>query len=136
MYELIPTEKYSVEKIAKILKLSTILENGIRTNFGDPISINELKQINRYDFLSCINFGRKRLHEFQNSLREFSKTNDRAVTVIREPNINTVVVEIDMSRSFKDVIKDLHEIIESVVWYTGRDRYALFCQKIYEQLFV
>ena len=115
MYELIPTEKYSVEKIAKVLKLSTMLERGIRENFGDPISINELKQINRSKFLSCKHFGKKRLREFQNALREFSKINDRAVTLISEPNIHTIVVEIDISRSFRDVIKDLHEIMETIV---------------------
>lgn len=115
MYELIPTEKYSVEKISKVLKFSTMLERGIRENFGDPISINELKQINRSEFLSCKNFGRKRLHEFQDALREFSRINDRAVTVINEPNIHTLIVEIDLSRSFKEVIKDLSEIIDNIV---------------------
>ena len=43
MYKLIPTEKYSVKKIGKSLNFSTMLERGIRENFGDPISINELK---------------------------------------------------------------------------------------------
>ena len=60
MFELISTEKYSVEKIAKTLKFSTMLEKGIRENFGDPISINELKQIHRGKFLACRNFGIKR----------------------------------------------------------------------------
>lgn len=115
MYELIPTEKYSVKKISKVLKFSTMIERGIRENFVDPISINELKQINQSKFLSCKHFGRKRLREFQNALREFSKMNDRAVTVISDPNIHTIVVEIDMSKSFRDVIKDLHEIIENIV---------------------
>jgi hypothetical protein len=115
MYELIPTEKYSVEKISKVLKFSTMLERGIRENFGDPISIDELKQISQSDFLSCRNFGRKRLREFQTAIRELSKNNERAVTVLNEPNINTIVVEIDLSISFKEVIKDLHEIIENIV---------------------
>ena len=115
MYELIPTEKYSLEKIAKVLKFSTMLEKGIRENFGDPISVNELRQIRQSKFLSCRNFGRKRLLEFQNALREFSRINNRAVTVINEPNIHTIVVEIDLSKSFKEVIRDLHEIIENIV---------------------
>lgn len=115
MYDLIPTEKYSVKRIAKVLNFSVMLEKGIRDNFGDPISINELKQISQIEFLSCRFFGRKRLREFQTSLREFSKNNERAVTVLNEPNIHTIVVEIDLSRSFKEVIKDLHEIIENIV---------------------
>ena len=115
MYKLIPTEKYSVKIIAKVLNFSTMLERGIRENFGDPISINELKQINQNDFLSCRNFGRKRLREFQTAIRELSKKNERAVTVLNEPSIHTIVVEIDLSRSFKEVIKDLHEIMESIV---------------------
>ena len=42
-----PVEKYSVREIARELNLPTIVENGIRANFGDPISINELKQVSR-----------------------------------------------------------------------------------------
>ena len=115
MYELIPTKKYSVERIAKLLNFSAILERGIRENFGDPISINELKQISQRDFLSCKNLGRKRLNEFQTAIRELSKNTERAVTVLNKPNIHTIVVEIDLYRSFKEVIKDLHEIIGNIV---------------------
>lgn len=115
MYKLIPTEKYSVKKIAEVLNFSTMLERGIRENFGDPISINELKQISQSDFLSCRNFGRKRLREFQAAIRELSKNSDRAVTLLNEPSIHTIVIEIDLSKSFKQVIQDLHEIIENVV---------------------
>jgi predicted DNA-binding protein YlxM (UPF0122 family) len=79
MHKLSPAEKYSVKEIAEALKLSTILANGIRIYFGDPISINELKQISRGKFLSCKNFGSKRLREFQNALSIFSTNNERAV---------------------------------------------------------
>lgn len=115
MYKLNPSKKYSIEIIAKTLNLSFSLENGIRENFGDPISINELKQISQSKFLSCKNFGIKRLREFQNALRKYSSDSERAVKVIGIPNIQTVVVEIDLSRSFRQVIKDLYEIIRNTV---------------------
>jgi hypothetical protein len=114
MHKLSPAEKYSVKEIAEALKLSTILANGIRIYFGDPISINELKQISRGKFLSCKNFGSKRLREFQNALSILSTNNERAVTMIGAPNIQTIVVEIDLSKSFRDVIKDLHEIMAKI----------------------
>ncbi len=85
-----PLEKYSVREIVGELNLSTIVENGIRDNFGDPISINELKQISRHRFLSIKNFGYKRWREFQNALAMFDPS-DRSVSLINWTSSNTVV---------------------------------------------
>lgn len=104
-----PVEKYSVREIARELNLPTIVENGIRDNFGDPIAINELKQIGRRRFLSIKNFGYKRWREFQNALAIFNPS-DRSVSLINWTSPNTVIVEIDLSKSFIEVIEDLYKI--------------------------
>ena len=114
MYKMSKTEKHSVREIAKELNLSTIVENGIRNNFGDPISINELKQITPSRFLSCKYFGHKRWREFQNALSVFD-VSERAVSLINQTSAKTIIVEIDLSKSFKDVVHDLYKIIENCV---------------------
>jgi len=114
MQKLSQTDNYSVREIAKELNLTTIVENGIRNNFGDPISINELKQISQSRFLSCNYFGRKRWREFKNALSVFD-VSERAVSFINRPSTKTLIVEIDLSKSFKEVIQDLYKIIENIV---------------------
>ncbi len=110
MHMMSKKEKYSVREIAKELSLSTIVENGIRNNFGDPISINELKQISLSRFISCKYFGLKRWRELQNALSVFN-TSERAVSLINRTSANTLIVEIDLSKPFKEVIQDLLKII-------------------------
>jgi hypothetical protein len=91
MHKMSQTEKHSVREIAKELNLSMIVENGIRNNFGDPISINELNQITPSRFLSCKYFGRKRLREFQNALSVFD-VSERAVSLINQASAKTIIV--------------------------------------------
>lgn len=114
MKKLSQTDKFSVQEIAKELNLSTVVENGIRINFGDPISINELKQISRHQFMSCKNLGLKRWREFQNALSVFD-VSEQSVSFINRPRANTLIVEIDLSKSFKEVIQDLFKIINNIV---------------------
>jgi hypothetical protein len=114
MQKMSPVQKYSVREIARELNLSTIVENGIRDNFGEPISINELKQISQRRFLSIKNFGYKRWREFQNALAIFDPS-DRSVSLINRTGPNTVIVEIDLSKSLKNVIEDLYKIVERFV---------------------
>jgi hypothetical protein len=106
-----PVEKYSLREIARELNLPTIVEHGIRDNFGDPISINELKQISRHRFLSIKNFGYKRWREFQNALAMFDPS-DRSVSLINWGSSNNLVVEIDLSKPFVKVIEDLYKIVK------------------------
>jgi len=115
MHKLNPDQKYDIKIIAETLNLSTILAHGIRDNFGNPISINELKKISQNKFLSCKNLGIKRLKEFRNALYKYSSNNDRAVNIIGVPSIQTIVVEINLSKPFRDVIKDLNEVIANYV---------------------
>ena len=114
MKKLSQNNKFSVQEIAKELNLSTVVENGIRINFGDPISINELKQISRHQFMSCKNLGLKRWREFQDALSVFY-VSERSVSFINRPSANTLIVEIDLSKSFKEVIQDLFKIIDNIV---------------------
>ena len=58
MQKLSQTDKYSVREIAKELNLTTIVENGIRNNFGDPISIKNLAPLrSAIGMLECWNNG-------------------------------------------------------------------------------
>lgn len=106
-----PVEKYSVREIARELDLPTIVENGSRDNFGDPISINELKQIRRHSFLSIKTFGYKRWRDFQTALAVFDPS-DRSVSLINWTSSNTIVVQIDLSKPFVKVIEDLCKIVK------------------------
>jgi len=51
MEKLSTNEKYNVDNLSKELGFSTAMRNNIRNNFGDPISIRELKQITANQFL-------------------------------------------------------------------------------------
>lgn len=111
MKKLSLTEPYSVEELAKELHFSTKLKNGIRKNLGDPISINDLKQITQRDFLNCKLFGWKSWWEFKNALSGFSVSN-HAVVLVNKPSMDSVIVEIDTSKPFAEVIQGLAEILK------------------------
>lgn len=106
------SQKYSVDELAKELNFSTKLKNGIRKNFGDPISISELKQINQSTFLACKYLGWKSWYEFKTSLSIFYAS-DHAVVLINKPNMDNVIVEIDTTRPFREVIQDLADILQN-----------------------
>lgn len=111
MKKLSMTEPYSVEELAKELHFDTKLKNGIRSNFGDPISINELKKITKRKFLNCKWFGLKSWKQFQKGLRYFC-ISDQAVMLISQSSMDNIIVEIDTSRPFKEVIEGLAKIME------------------------
>ena len=114
MHKLSLKTKYSIDEIAAELKLSTILANGIRNNFGDPISIYELKQISWRQFVACKYFGRKRWYELQEALSTFDFP-ERSVLFIQKRGLNYLVVEIDVSKPFEKVIQDLAIIIKETL---------------------
>ena len=97
MKTLSQSQKYSVKEIAAELGYSTKLENGIRNNFGDPISINELKLITPREFRACKYFGMKRWRQFKEGLSVYYSS-DSAVTFINQPSMGSIIVEIDTSK--------------------------------------
>jgi len=111
MEELSTNEKYSVDALAKELGFSTAMRNNIRNNFGDPISIRELKQISQNQFFACKNMGRKRWYQLQDALSEFEFP-EHSVTFIRKQGPERIVIEVDMSKPFEKVIRDLAAIID------------------------
>ncbi len=110
MKKLSLTEPYSVDELAEELKLSTKLKNGIRRNFGDPVSINDLKQITQRDFLNCKWFGRKSWWEFKEALSGLCMSNC-AVALVNRTSMDSVIVEIDTTRPFGEVIQGLAKIM-------------------------
>ena len=108
------SQQYSVKEIAAELGYSTKLENGIRNNFGDPISINELKLITRREFRACKNLGLISLRQFEEGLSGYY-ISDSAVNLINKPNMDTVIVEIDTSKPFKEVIQGLAAILHGKI---------------------
>jgi hypothetical protein len=84
MQNLSQTKQFSVDELAAELGYSTKLANGIRRNFGDPISINELKLITRGDFLECKNMGWISFRQFEAGLSAYY-TSENAVTLIKKP---------------------------------------------------
>ena len=114
MSELLLNTKYSIDKIAKELRLSTILAKGIRNNFGDPISIHELKQISWREFVACKYFGRKRWYELQEALSAFDFP-ERSVKLVQKRGLRYLVVEIDISKPFEKVIQDLAWFIKNAL---------------------
>ena len=112
MGKLLVDKKYSVSHIAKELNLSTVLANGIQRYFRDPVSIKELSQITKSEFLHYRLMGRKRWSELQSALANF----DLSVNGVRFVEINggnRITVEIDVSKPFKQVVQELSEIIEN-----------------------
>ena len=106
------SQPYSVKELAAELNLPTKLENGIRSNFGDPISINDLKMITQRDFLNCKWFGRKSWNQFKASLSVFYSS-ESAVTFINQPSMDSIIVQIDVSKPFVEVIKELAIILQN-----------------------
>jgi len=104
-------EKYGVDELAKELGFSTAMRNNIRNNFGDPISIRELKQITANQFFACKNMGRKRWDGLQKALSGF-KFPERSVTFIRKQSPKRIILEVDLSKPFEKVIRDLAVIID------------------------
>jgi hypothetical protein len=103
-------QKYSVDEIAKALNLTTKLKHGIRQNFGDPISINDLLQIDRTTFLACKNIRWKSWYQFQSAMSAFY-VSESAVTLMDKTNFNNIIVKIDISKSFQEVILDLARLL-------------------------
>ena len=114
MQKLSPNKEYSIDEIAETLNLSTILANEIRKNFGDPISIYELKQINWRKFSACKYLGRKRWYELQEALSAFDFP-EKSVKLIQKRGLKNLIVEIDVSKPFEKVIQDLAMIINKIV---------------------
>ncbi len=110
MEKLSLSKQYSVDTLAKELNLSTKLKNGIRKNFGDPISIKELKQITKQDFLQCNQFWLKSWNEFNHALSAVIIPNE-SVTLIEKPTVNSIIVEINTSKTFEEVIQGLADIM-------------------------
>ena len=106
------SQQYSVKEIAAELGYSTKLENGIRNNFGDPISINELKLITPREFRACKYFGMKSWKQFKEGLSGYY-ISDSAVTFINQPSMASIIVEIDTSKPFKEVIQGLAGILKN-----------------------
>ncbi len=110
MENLSQTQKYSLDEIAKALNLPTKLKHSIRQNFGDPISNNDLLQIDRTTFLACKNLGLKSWYQFHTALSVFH-VSESAVTLIDKTNFDNIIVKIDTSRSFQEVILDLARLL-------------------------
>ena len=111
MEKLSTNEKYNVDKLSKELGFSTAMRNNIRNNFGDPISIRELKQITANQFFACKNMGRKRWNQLQEALSGFEFP-EHSVTFIRKQGPKRIIIEVDLSKSFEKVIRDLAVIID------------------------
>ena len=111
MEKLSTNEKYNVDKLSKKLGFSTAMRNNIRNNFGDPISIRELKQITANQFFSCKNMGRKRWYQLQEAVSGFEFP-EHSVTLIRKQGPKRIIIEVDLSKSFEKVIRDLAVIID------------------------
>ena len=103
-----------MDELAGKLKLSTMVANTLGNKFGDPISINELKQISWQDFVSCKHLGRKRWYELQEALSSYNIT-ERSVTFIRRNGLKKIIVEINVSKPFEKVIQDLATVIKNSV---------------------
>ncbi|MFO7752732.1 MAG: hypothetical protein R6V41_06395 [Desulfobacteraceae bacterium] len=106
-------DKYSIDEIASALNLSKKLANGIRKHFGEPLSLIDLKQIKRKDFYQCKGLGIKSWAEFRNAVANIQIPNE-SVKLIEKTNPTKIVVEIDLSKPFSDVINTLSEVIEDM----------------------
>ena len=104
-------KKYSAAELGKELNFPKRLTNGIRKNFGDRISLYELKQINWSEFWACKGLGFKGWYKFRDAMSQIEDT-DKAVKVIDKRNHpKKIIVEIDISEPFDKVIQDLSQII-------------------------
>lgn len=104
-------DKYSIDEIASALNLSKKLANSIRKHFGEPLSLIDLKQIERKDFYQCKGLGIKSWAEFRTAVANIQIPNE-SVKLIEKTSPTKIVVEIDLSKPFSDVIDKLSEVIE------------------------
>ncbi|NQU64249.1 MAG: hypothetical protein HQ517_08205 [SAR324 cluster bacterium] len=84
-------QKYSIEKINKELNLSTKLAKGIESRFGNHLSIKELSQLTKSDFIKIKHLGQKRWKELQAALSKF-KNSDLSVAYIETKGASNIVV--------------------------------------------
>ena len=104
-------KKYTASELGKELNFPKRLTNGIRKNFGDRISLYELKQISWSEFRACKGFGLKSWYKFRDAMSLIEVT-DKAVKVIdKQHHPKKIIVEIDISEPFEKVIQDLSQII-------------------------
>jgi len=114
MVQLSLNKKYTIDEIAKELKISKRLSNIIGSHFGNVLSLYDLSKITRRDFYSCKGLGLKSWQEFRKAL-SIVDIPSKAVKIIEKPSSNKIVVEIDCSKSFSIVINELSDIIKKVV---------------------
>ncbi len=105
-------EQYSIGKIREYLNLSTLLARGLKNNFGDPITIRELSRITKEEFTSFKYLGIKRWKELQKALSKICLS-ESSVSFVKIRGANNIIVEIDVSKPFSSVIKDLSFIIQN-----------------------
>ncbi len=104
---------HTVDEIAAELNFSKKLANGIQKYFGDPISLIDLAAIDMKQFLACKGFGRKSWREFQAAMDKV-RWLYASVQLIEKTGPTKIVVEIDFSRSFDDIVIKLSEIIKNL----------------------
>jgi len=105
-------EKYGLDELAAELGLSRVLENSLRMNFGDPISIRELKEISPTQFFACRNLGRKRWDQLQDALSVFDFP-ELSVKFVDKKGPHRIIIEVDLSKPFREVIRDLASLIDN-----------------------
>ncbi|BBO87036.1 hypothetical protein [Desulfosarcina ovata] len=111
-------DKKSIDEVAKILNLSKRLCNGIRKHFGESLSLYDLSQITWRDFYPCKGLGIKSWREFSDAI-SIIDIPKKAVKILDKPSSNKIIIEIDISKSFSKVIKELSDIMKASVY---RDR--------------
>jgi hypothetical protein len=105
-------DKYSIDEIAKELNLSKRVSNGIKNHFGESLSLFELSQIRWSDFIMCKGLGLKSWREFSSAISLLGMP-EKAVKIIDRPTKDKLIVEIDISKSFSEVISQLSNIIKN-----------------------
>ena len=109
------SKKKDSPKVAskKVSQTKELTDEELKTMFASVRKkSNELKQITWREFFACKNLGRKRWYEFQEALSEFYSS-ESAVTFIRTSGLETIHIEIDVSKPFGMVVRDLAAILNS-----------------------
>ena len=86
----------------------------MRKHFGDFMSLYELSKITRSDFYSRKGLGLKSWREFSKAISVVDNPQE-AVKIIGKPSLNKIVVEIDFTKSFSQVIYELSDMIKKSV---------------------